>query len=48
MVEKEAKRLEVLQRRQARELEQLLHYEVARKAMQVPVQAPARSLARRE
>ena len=36
MVEKEAKRLEVLKRRQERELNQLVHYELMRKALQVP------------
>ena len=35
MVEKEAKRLEVLKRRQERELNQLVHYELMRKALQV-------------
>lgn len=36
MVEKEGKRLEVLKRRQERELNQLVHYELMRKALQVP------------
>ena len=35
MVEKEAKRLEVLKRRQERELNQLVQYELMRKALQV-------------
>lgn len=35
MVEKEAKRLEVLKRRQERELNQLIQYELMRKALQV-------------
>ena len=41
MVEKEAKRLEVLKRRQERELNQLVHYELMRKALQVPCLDPA-------
>ena len=36
MVEKEAKRLEVTRRRQERELQQLVHFETARKQQQVP------------
>ena len=35
MVEKEAKRLEVMKRRQERELGQMVSFEVMRKAMQV-------------
>lgn len=34
MVEREAKRLEVLKRRQEREMGQLVHFELMRKAMQ--------------
>ena len=41
MVEKEAKRLEVTRRRQERELQQLVHFETARKQQQVP---PGQSL----
>ena len=37
MVEKEAKRLEVMKRRQERELGQMVSFEVMRKAMQVSV-----------
>ena len=37
MVEKEAKRLEVTRRRQERELQQLVHFETARKQQQVPL-----------
>ena len=36
MVEKEGRRLEVLKRRQERELNQVVHYELMRKALQVP------------
>ncbi|CAL5222381.1 g4737 [Coccomyxa viridis] len=39
MVEKEAKRLEVLKRRQERELNQLVHYELMRKALQDKAEA---------
>ncbi len=35
MVEREAKRLEVLKRRQEREMGQLVQFELMRKAMQV-------------
>lgn len=37
MVEKEAKRLEVMKRRQERELGQMVSFEVMRKAMQASV-----------
>jgi hypothetical protein len=36
-VDLEAKRLEVMKRRQERELEQMLSFELARKSLQVPV-----------
>ena len=45
MVEKEAKRLEVLKRRQERELNQLVQYELMRKALQVSTASGARSVA---
>jgi hypothetical protein len=41
MVEKAAKRLEVLQRRQERELAQLAQFEAARRAMQAHTPMPA-------
>lgn len=42
MVEREAKRLEVLKRRQEREMNQLVQFELMRNAMQVnPAQQPA-------
>jgi hypothetical protein len=42
MVEKEAKRLEVMKRRQERELSQLISYEMMRKEMQEKAQAKVR------
>jgi hypothetical protein len=41
MVEKEAKRLEVLKRRQERELNQLIQFELMRKQLQVGALPPA-------
>ena len=42
MVEKEAKRLEVMKRRQERELSQLIQYEMVRKEMQEKAEAKVR------
>lgn len=42
MVEREARRLEVLRRRQERELSQLISYELMRKELQEKAEAKAR------